>query len=94
MKPQPRVLSQEEFTFEVEETLCGTLAYKFYCKDALVYKNNNYYPTRKAIEDDTFMFAELGRIMVKENGMPIISEAEKKFLESPDFIKLKKMVNV
>jgi len=93
MKPRPRVLSQEEFTFEIEETLCGTLAYKFYCKDELIYKNNNYYPTNKALKDDSMMFTELGKIIVKENIVPVVSEIEKKFLESADYIKLKKMVN-
>lgn len=94
MKPSPRVVSREEFTFEVQETMCGSLAYTFYCNGEIVHKNNNYYPTKKAVEDDTLMFNELGKIMVKENDMPIVSIPEKKFLESPSFIKLKKMVNV
>jgi hypothetical protein len=94
MKPLPRIISKEEFTFEVQETKCGSLAYTFYCNDEIVHKNNNYYPTRKAVEDDNLMFNELGKIIVKENDMPIVSASEKKFLESPFFIKLKKMINV
>ena len=74
--------------------MCGSLAYTFYCKDEIVHKNNNYYPTRKAVEDDNLMFNELAKIMVNEHDMPIVSVPEKKFLESPSFIKLKKMINV
>ncbi len=69
------------------------MAYEFYCNDVLIYKNNNYYPTKKAMEDDDLMFKELSKIIIMEKLVPFVSEVEKKFLESEDYIKLNKMIN-
>ncbi len=89
----PRTLTKDVFKFQVNGTLCGTMAYAFYCNDELIYKNNNYYPTLKAMEDDELMFKELSKIILMEKLRPFVSEVEKKFLESEDYIKLHKMIN-
>jgi hypothetical protein len=83
---------RDDFKFSISETLCGSLAYVFYCRDTEVLKNNNYFPNEKAMTDENTMLKELVTIVVREEKLNIRSEVEKKFLESDDFIKLKKLI--
>lgn len=86
-------ITRDIFTFEISETLCGSLAYVLYCNNEQILKNNNYFPTEKAVVDEPTMLKELISIVVKEKSVGLIPETEKKFLESEDFIKLKKMID-
>jgi len=94
MASLPKTLVRSDFTFDLSHTLCGTVAYVFYNKGSYIMKNNNYRPTKEAMEDHDLMFKELAHIIINEDKVGLVSKAEKNFLESEDYIKLKKMLDV
>ncbi len=89
--PDNKIIEKSIFKFEVVNSLSTTLAYKFYCDNVEVTHNNNYYPSKKALKNDEVMFKELAKIMLNEKSIEYIYPDEKKFLESKNFEKLKKI---
>jgi hypothetical protein len=85
-----KIFEKDGFKFEVGHTYCGTLAYKFYVDGEEVYRNNNYYPTQEALDNDKVMFEELHNMIMNDENRTFWSiPSEEKFIHSEKFKKFK-----
>lgn len=57
----------EKFRVEVYESLRGTIAYRFYCNDKVIYQNNNLYVDDKEILNNRDkLFNKIAEIVLQE----------------------------
>lgn len=90
-----KTLSVNSFKFDVFETLRSTLAYRFYCDDVEIYHNNDYSPSKEALENDSKMLSDLLWVIASERNVPTpnMNKKELEFVLSPKFKELCQMVD-
>lgn len=90
-----KTFTVNSFKFEVFETLRSTLAYRFYCDDVEIYHNNDYNPSKEALENDQRMLSDLMWAIASERNVPManMSKKEIEFVSSDKFKELCEMVD-